>query len=45
MLATRGTLFFGLGAPNLLDALAVGLLAYAGALALATQRQRSAGRP
>jgi hypothetical protein len=41
MLATRGTLysFFGLEAPVLLDALAIGLLAYAGALALAARRQ------
>jgi len=41
MLVTRGTLysFFGLGAPILLDVLAIGLLAYAGALALAAARQ------
>lgn len=41
MLATRGTLhsLFGLGAPILLDVLAVGLLVYAGALAFAAQRQ------
>lgn len=41
MLATRGTLYplFGLGTPTLLDVLALGLLAYAGALALAAQRQ------
>ena len=41
MLATRGTLysFFGLAGPLLLDALAVGLLAYAGALALAARRE------
>ena len=41
MLATRGTLhsLFGLGAPILLDVLAVGLLTYAGALAFAAQRQ------
>jgi hypothetical protein len=41
MLATRGTLysFFGLDTPILLDVLAVGLLAYAGALAFAAERQ------
>jgi hypothetical protein len=41
MLATRGTLhtFFGLDTPILLDALAIGLLAYAGALAFAAARQ------
>jgi hypothetical protein len=40
MLATRGTLhlLFGLDTPALLDALAVGLLAYAGALVVAAQR-------
>jgi hypothetical protein len=40
MMATRGTLYslFGLGSPVLLDVLALGLLAYAGALALAAQR-------
>jgi hypothetical protein len=40
MLATRGTLhsLFGLDAPILLDVLAVGLLAYAGALAFTAQR-------
>ncbi|AMY07908.1 hypothetical protein LuPra_01091 [Luteitalea pratensis] len=39
--ATRGDLhaLFGLEAPILLDAIAVGLLAYAGALAFAAQRQ------
>lgn len=39
MLATRGTLhtLFGLDAPGLLDAIAVGLLAYAGALGLAAR--------
>jgi hypothetical protein len=41
MLVTRGTLysFFGLEAPLMLDVLAIGLLAYAGALALAARRQ------
>jgi hypothetical protein len=41
MLATRQTLysFFGLGTPLLLDAVAVGLLAYAGALAFTAARQ------
>jgi hypothetical protein len=41
MFATRGILhpLFGLDAPILLDLLAVGLLAYAGALAFAAQRQ------
>ena len=41
MVATRGTLYslFGLDRPVLLDAVAVGLLAYAGALALAAQRR------
>jgi hypothetical protein len=41
MLAARGILpaLFGLDAPTLLDALAVGLLGYAGALAVAAQRQ------
>ena len=41
ILATRGTLYslFGLDAPLLLDALAVGLLAYAGALAFSARRQ------
>jgi hypothetical protein len=41
MLATRGSLytFFGLDTPLLLDALAAGLLLYAGALALAARRQ------
>jgi hypothetical protein len=41
MLATRGTLYpsFGLDAPILLDVLAAGLLAYAGALAFAAHRQ------
>ena len=41
MLATRGVLhpLFGLDAPILLDVLAVGLLAYAGALAFSAQRQ------
>jgi hypothetical protein len=41
MLATRGSLhtFFGLATPLLLDALAAGLLVYAGALALAAGRQ------
>ena len=41
LLATRGTLYslFGLDAPILLDVLAVGLLVYAGALALAAHRQ------
>ena len=40
MLATRGILhtFFGLDSPMLLDAVAVGLLGYAGALAFAAQR-------
>jgi hypothetical protein len=40
MLATRGTLhsLFGLSTPTLLDGLAVGLLAYAGALVFAAQR-------
>ena len=41
MLVTRGVLhtLFGLDTPILLDVLAVGLLAYAGALALAANRQ------
>jgi hypothetical protein len=41
MLAARGSLhsLFGLDAPLLLDVLAIGLLAYAGALAFAAQRQ------
>jgi hypothetical protein len=41
MLATRGTLYsyFGLGGPLVLDALAIGLLAYLGALAFAAARQ------
>src|SRR5262245_2505393 len=41
MLATRGTLhtLFGLDTPVLLDALSVGLLAYAGALWFAAGRQ------
>ncbi len=41
MLATRGVLhvLFGLDTPALLDVLAVGLLAYAGALAFAAVRQ------
>ena len=41
MLAARSTLYslFGLDAPILLDVLAVGLIAYAGALALAAHRQ------
>src|SRR5688572_19970931 len=41
MLATRGILpaLFGLDAPLLLDVIAVGLLAYAGALAVAAQRR------
>jgi hypothetical protein len=41
MLATRGTLhsLFGLGAPFLLDAVAIGLLAYAWALAVAARRR------
>lgn len=41
MLLTRRTLysFFGLDAPILLDVLAIGLLLYAGALALAAYRQ------
>ena len=41
MLATRGTLhtFFGLQTSMLLDALAIGLLAYAGALAFAAARR------
>jgi hypothetical protein len=41
MLAARGMLysFFGLDTPLLLDALAVGLLLYAGALAVAAQLQ------
>lgn len=41
LLAARGTLYslFGLDAPLLLDALAVGLLAYAGALILSARRQ------
>jgi hypothetical protein len=41
ILATRGTLhsLFGLEAPLLLDVLAVGLLAYAGALAFAARHQ------
>jgi hypothetical protein len=41
MLATRGTLhvLFGLDTPMLLDALAVGLLAYAGMLWIAASRQ------
>jgi hypothetical protein len=41
MLVTRGTLysFFGLPAPILLDVLALGFLVYAGALAVAAQRQ------
>jgi hypothetical protein len=40
MLATRGWLYsrFGLDTPSLLDVLAVGLLAYAAALFLATRR-------
>ena len=40
MLATRGTLytFFGLDSSTLLDVLAIGLLAYAGWLWLATRR-------
>lgn len=42
MLVTRGTLhsLFGLETPLLLDALAVGLLAYAGALVIAARRQQ-----
>ena len=45
MLATRGTLYslFGLGSPVLLDVLAVGLIAYAGALWLGA-RQRPVNR-
>lgn len=41
MLATRGTLhsLFGLDAPMLLDVIAAGLLAYAGALAFAAHRR------
>jgi hypothetical protein len=41
MLVTRGSLhtFFGLSSPILLDVLAMGFLAYAGALAFAAQRQ------
>jgi hypothetical protein len=41
MLITRGTLytFFGLAGPLLLDVIAVGLFAYAAALALAAQRR------
>jgi hypothetical protein len=41
ILATRGTLpsLFGLSTPVLFDVLAVGLLAYAGALAAAARRQ------
>jgi hypothetical protein len=41
MLAARGTLYslFGLDAPILLDVLAIGLLAYAGALAFAARRR------
>ena len=41
MLAARSTLYslFGLDAPILLDVLAVGLIAYAGALALAAHRR------
>jgi len=41
MLATRGSLYqlFGLDAPLLLDVLAIGLLAYAGALVLVARRQ------
>jgi hypothetical protein len=46
MLFTRGTLYtlFGLDGPLLLDAIAVGLIAYAVALALAA-RQPSVSRP
>jgi CHASE2 domain-containing sensor protein len=45
MLATRGTLYtlFGLDTPILLDVLAIGLLAYASALAVAA-RWRPVGR-
>jgi hypothetical protein len=41
MTATRGTLhsFFGLDAPILLDVVAVGLLVYAGAMAVAAHRR------
>jgi hypothetical protein len=41
MLATRGTLYslFGLDTPMLLDVLAIALLGYAGALALAAERR------
>ena len=41
MLATRGALYphFGLGTPQLLDAIAVGLLVYAGALLVAARRE------
>ena len=41
MLATRGTLhpLFGLDSPVVLDVLAVGLLAYAGALVVAARRE------
>lgn len=41
MVATRGTLheWFGLDTPVLLDVLAAGLLAYAGALAIAARRR------
>ncbi len=46
MIATRGTLhsLFGLSAPILLDVVAVGLVAYAGALAVAAHR-RPVSRP
>jgi hypothetical protein len=41
LLATRGTLYtlFGLPSPALLDAIAIGLLAYAGALAVVAVRR------